>query len=178
MDGSYINMCSVLDGYSRYIVHWEIREQMTEADVEIIIQRARERCPGVTPRIISDNGPPFIALEFKTFIRLCGMTHVRTSPFYPQSNGKIERWHQSLKKECIRPKTPTTVEEARHVVDGFVTTYNHQRLHSAIGYIAPADKLAGRDGLIFQERKQKLVEARQRRAQATPLGEQKRVANL
>ena len=185
VDVSYINicgtfyyLCSVLDGYSRYIVHWEIREQMREADIEIIIQRARERFPGVTPRIISDNGPQFIAVEFKAFIRFCGMTHVRTSPFYPQSNGKIERWHQSLKKECIRPKTPTSLEEARQVVDRFVTTYNHERLHSAIGYVAPADKLAGRDGGIFQQRKQKLAQARRQRADKTPWGEQKRVANL
>ena len=184
VDVSYINicgtfyyLCAVLDGYSRFIVHWEIREQMTEAAVEIIIQRARERFPGVTPRIISDNGPQFIALEFKTFIRFCGMTHVRTSPFYPQSNGKIERWHQSLKKECIRPKTPTSLEEARQVVDRFVVIYNHVRLHSAIGYMAPADKLAGRDGLIGQERKRKLFEARQRRVQAIPLEGQKLVVN-
>jgi putative transposase len=56
-----------------------------------------------TARIISDNGPQFIARDFKEFIRISGMTHVRTSPYYPQSNGKIERWHKSLKSECIRP---------------------------------------------------------------------------
>jgi putative transposase len=120
---------------------------MREADVEIIIQRARERFPGVTPRVISDDGPQFIALEFKSYIRFCGMTHVRTSPHYPQSNGKIERWHQSLKKECIRPQTPTSL------VERYVKTYNHVGLHSAIGYMAPADKLAGRDHQILQERK-------------------------
>jgi transposase InsO family protein len=60
---------------------------MTETDVEQIIQRARERFPDVTPRIISDNGPQFIARDFKEFIRLCGMTHVKTSPYYPQSKG-------------------------------------------------------------------------------------------
>ena len=185
VDVSYINicgtfyyLCSVLDGYSRFIVHWEIREQMKEADVEIIIERARERFPGVTPRIISDNGPQFIALEFKSYIRFCGMTHVRTSPFYPQSNGKIERWHQSLKKECIRPKTPTSLEEARQVVERYVKTYNHVRLHSAIGYMAPADKLAGRDLHIFQERKRKLAQARQVREQTAPRAEQKLVVNL
>ena len=63
---------------------------MTEADVETIIQRAREHFPDARPRIISDNGPQFIAKDFKEFIRICGMTHVRTSPYYPQSNGKIE----------------------------------------------------------------------------------------
>jgi len=102
IDVSYINicgtfyyLCSLLDGCSRYIVHWELRESMTEDEVEIIIQRARERFPGASPRIISDNGPQFIAKDFKEFIRITGMTHVRTSPYYPQSNGKIERWHKT-----------------------------------------------------------------------------------
>ena len=68
---------------------------MTEVEVETILQRAREQFPGVTPRIISDNGPQFIARDFKEFIRICGMTHVRTSPYYPQSNGKMERWFKT-----------------------------------------------------------------------------------
>jgi len=84
----------------------EIRETMTEADVEAILQRAREAFSGARPRIISDNGPQFVARDFKAFVRLCGMTHVRTSPYYPQSNGKIESWHKTVKRECIRPLTP------------------------------------------------------------------------
>lgn len=170
VDVSYINvcgtfyyLCSLLDGYSRYIVHWEIREQMTEADIEVILQRARERFPEVYPRIISDNGPQFIAKDFKEFIRICGMTHVRTSPYYPQSNGKLERWHKSLKSECIRPGTPLSLEDARRLVAGYVEHYNTIRLHSAIGYVAPADKLAGREPAIFAERDRKLDEARARR---------------
>jgi len=99
--GTFYYLCSLLDGYSRYIVHWEIRESMTEGDVEIVIQRAMEKFPDLSPRIISDNGPQFVARDFKEFVRLSGMTHVRTRPFYPQSNGKIERWHQSLKNECM-----------------------------------------------------------------------------
>ncbi len=80
--GTFYYMCSILDGYSRFIVHAAPcpicrREQMTEQDVETILQRAREKFPGKTPRIISDNGPQFIAKEFKSFIRICGMTHVR-----------------------------------------------------------------------------------------------------
>ena len=86
--GTFYYLCTILDGYSRTIVHWEIREAMTEADIETILQRGREAFPGVTPRIISDNGPQFVARDFKEFVRLCGMTHVRTSPYYPQSNGK------------------------------------------------------------------------------------------
>lgn len=85
---------------------------MTEPEVETIVQRARERFPDARPRIISDNGPQFIARDFKEFIRICGMTHVRTSPYYPQSNGKIERWHKSLKGECVRVKTPLSLDDA------------------------------------------------------------------
>ncbi len=172
MDISYVNICgtfyyliSVLDGCSRYIVHWEIRESMKEEDVEVVLQRAREEFPGETPRIITDNGPQFIAKDFKEFIRMAGMTHVRTSPYYPQSNGKIERWHGSLKSECIRPNVPLSLEDARRLVEQFVDGYNHSRLHSAIGYVTPADKLAGREQAIFSERDRKLAEARARRAQ-------------
>jgi putative transposase len=162
--GTFYYLCSILDGYSRYLVHWEIRETMTETDVEIILQRARERFPQVKPRIISDNGPQFIARDFKTFIRHCGMTHVRTSPYYPQSNGKIERWHKSLKGECIRPGTPLSLEDARRLVKKFVMYYNQARLHSAIGYVTPKDKLEGREPVIFAERKRKLAAARKRRS--------------
>ena len=161
--GTFYYLCSILDGYSRYIIHWEIREAMTEGDIEIILQRARERFPNDNPRIISDNGPQFIAKDFKEFIRISGMDHVRTSPYYPQSNGKIERWHQSLKKECIRPKSPLSLEDARRIVGDFVGYYNTQRLHSAIGYITPKDKLLGKEKEIFAERDRRLHQARELR---------------
>ena len=99
-------LTTILDGYSRYIVHWEIRETMKEATWMIVVQRALEKFPGEHPRIISDNGPQFVARDFKEFIRLVGLTHVRTSPYYPQSNGKLERWHGTIKGECIRPACP------------------------------------------------------------------------
>lgn len=164
--GTFYYLCTVLDGYSRYIVHWELRESMTEAEVETIVQRALEQQPGEKPRIISDNGPQFIARDFKEFIRLTGMTHVRTSPYYPQSNGKRERWHGSLKRECLRPACPEDAAEARRRVGAYVEEYNHQRLHSALGYITPADKLKGLEKAIWAERDRKLEEARARRAEA------------
>ena len=164
--GTFYYLCSILDGYSRYLVHWALRETMTEAEVEIILQGARERFPQARPRIISDNGPQFVARDFKAFIRLCGMTHVRTSPFYPQSNGKIERWHKSLKNECIRPGTPLSLQDTRQLVDKFVMYYNQERLHSAIGYVTPKDKLEGHETTVFAERKRKLAAARQRRSLA------------
>lgn len=172
IDVSYINICGtfyylccLLDGCSRYIVHWELREAMTEANVEIILQRAREKHPAATPRIISDNGPQFIAKDFKEFIRVAGMTHVRTSPYYPQSNGKLERFHGTIKQECIRPKVPLSLEEAKAQVADYIRYYNDERLHSALGYVAPKVKLEGREEQIFKERDSKLEAAREARKQ-------------
>jgi len=101
--------------------------------VQTIIPRGREKFPGETPRIISDNGPQFSAKDFKEFIRLGGLTQVRTSAYYPQSHGKIERWHRPITGDCIRTPTPLTLEDAQRIVAGYVAPYNHTRLHSAIG---------------------------------------------
>jgi len=142
-----------------------VREAMTEANIEVILERAREKIPGVTPRIISDNGPQFIARDFKTYIRLVGMTHVRTSPYYPQSNGKIEALHKTIKTTTIRPACPQTLAEAQALMTRFAAHYNEQRLHSAIGYVTPADKLAGREKEIWAQRDQKQEAAREQRRQ-------------
>lgn len=167
IDISYLNLCGtfyyfigILDGYSRCMVHWDIRASMTEDDVALVLERAREKFPGVTPRIISDNGPQFIAKDFKEYIRVSGMTHVRTSPYYPQSNGKLERFHRTIKHECIRPKTPVSLDDALRLVTDFVEYYNNTRLHSAIGYVAPVDKLNGKADEIFKARDIKLEAAR------------------
>ena len=161
--GTFYYMCSILDGFSRYIVHWEIREAMKEYDVEIILQRAHEKFPDATPRIISDNGPQFISKDFKEFIRISGMTHVKTSPYYPQSNGKLERYHRTIKSTCIRANTPLSLDDCQRLVTDFVDRYNNTRLHSAIGYITPADKLHGRAESIQAERDAKLAKAREAR---------------
>lgn len=161
--GTFYYLCSALDGYSRFIVHWDLRESMREADIEIILERTKEKYPQARPRIISDNGPQFIARDFKEFIRISGMTHVRTSPYYPQSNGKIERWHKSLKGECIRPGTPLSPEDARRLIQQYVDHYNTVRLHSAIGYVTPQDMLVGRQAEIHAARDCKLEEARRQR---------------
>jgi putative transposase len=161
--GTFYFMCSILDGLSRSIVHWEIREQMQEPDVEVVLQRAREKYPHANPRIITDNGPQFIARDFKEFIRIAGMTHVRTSPYYPQSNGKIERYHRTIKGECIRVTSLCSLDDTRRVVDQYVRHYNEVRLHSAIGYVTPLTKLRGQEQHVFDERDRKLEAARERR---------------
>jgi transposase InsO family protein len=164
--GTFYYLCSVLDGFSRFIVHWDLRPAMTEGDIEIILQAARERYPEAKPRIISDNGPQFIERDFKEFIRIAGMTHVRAAPYHPQSNGKIERWHKSLKSECLRPGTPLTPEVARRLIQKHLDHYFTVRLHSAIGFVTPADMLAGRQKRqkeIHEARDRKLEEARRQR---------------
>jgi putative transposase len=89
------------------------------------------------------------------------MTHVRTWRFYPQFNVKIERWHKSLKGECIRSGTPLSLDDAGRLVQGHVDHYNNIRLNSATGYITPKDMLAGRQQEIHRDRDRKLELARQ-----------------
>jgi transposase InsO family protein len=159
IDFSYVNIAgtfyylrTVLDGCSRAILAGDIRPQMTTADAEITLQRAREAFPQARPRIISDNGPQFIAKDFKEFIRLWQTSQVLTSPHYPQSNGKLERFHRTLREHAIRPSTPLSLPDAQRVAENFIHHYNHTRLHSAIGYITPNDRLQGRHQLIFSTR--------------------------
>ena len=163
--GTFYYLCSILDGCSRSIVHWEIREAMKEADAELVLQRAREKFPQARPQIISDNGPQFVAKDFKEFLRQWQTTHVLTSPHYPQSNGKLERYHRTLKEQAIRPKTPLTLEDARRVVGEFVEHYNTVRLHSALGYVTPKDRLESRHTEIYAARDRKLEAARAARRQ-------------
>jgi putative transposase len=163
ISGTFYYLSSILDGYSRRIMHWELSESMKEADIEMLVLRALEMVPGKNPKIISDNGPQYISKDFKEFIRLLGMTHARTAPYYPQSNGKQERMQGTVKQECIRKRNPQSKEEAQRFLAEYVEHYNHKRLHSAIGYVTPMDKYEGREKEIFAERDRKLEEARQRR---------------
>jgi hypothetical protein len=85
LSGTFYYLCSVLDGCSRFLLHWDLRESMKEADIERILERAKEKYPEAKPRIISDNGPQFIARDFKEFIRISGMTHVRAPRRFTRS---------------------------------------------------------------------------------------------
>jgi putative transposase len=184
VSGTFYYLASVLDGFSRSIVVWTLRESMTVAEIELLVQQAKDTYPHARPRIISDNGPQFIARDFKELIRLLGMTHVTTSPGYPQSNGKIERWHGSLKSEAIRRHVPLSFDDARRMIGNFVHHYNCERLHSAIGYVTPRDMLEGRREQIHRERDRKLEAARLARRErrltlrtesgALPVGREKR----
>ncbi len=166
-DISYVNICgtfyyfnSVIDGYSRALLYWDIRESMTEADVELIIQNAKDLYPHSKARIISDNGKQYVSKDFKEFIREVGLTHVRTSPYYPQSNGKIERFHGTLKEGVFRTRDFGSLKEAKEAVTEFIDYYNDVRLHSSLGYVTPTDKLNGNEQMIFDNRDAGLKRAR------------------
>ena len=164
--GTFYYLCAILDGYSRFIVHWEIKESMKQEDCQLIVQKAKEKTGALNVRVISDNGPQFKAKQFKSFIKSAGMDQTFTSPYYPQSNGKIERWHKELKKECVRPRQPRTYKEAKLFIGEFIEYYNYSRLHSAIGYVTPFDKMLGLDEELIASRKIKLEAARKRRQNA------------
>lgn len=158
-------LVSVLDGFSRYIVHSELRVHMEEFDVEVVLQRALEKYPGVKPRIISDNGSQFISRDFKRFLGDKELTHVRTSVRYPQSNGKIESFHKTIKKECIRKKSLLDLKDARKIIDAYIEDYNCTRLHSGINYLPPKDVLEGKKEQRLREREKKLRWAKEKRKQ-------------
>jgi len=135
---------------------------MTVTDGETILQRALEAFLEARSRIISDNGPQVVARDFRAFIRMCGMMHVRTSPHYPRSNGKIERWYKTLRQDCIRPKTPLSMKDVHRTAAHFVKEYNELRSHSGIGYITPKDHL--------ERQEQQIQAARRNNVQAVRAG--------
>ena len=163
IQGAIFFLICVLDGFSRMILHHELRVSMTEYDVEICVERAREKYPDAHPRVISDNGSQFTSRDFREFITVAGLTHVRTSINYPQSNGKQERFHKTLRVEAIRKQAYLSIEDARRQIAEYIEHYNNTRLHSALNFIAPRDVLEGRQKIIIKERQIKLDVARLKR---------------
>jgi transposase InsO family protein len=163
--GTFLFLITVLDGYSRYVIHHEVRLSMTEYDVELTIQKARDKFPEASPRIITDNGPQFISNDFRKFIKEAEFDHIRTSIYYPQSNGKVERTHRTLNEECLRIKSPLSLDDIRAYIADYIDFYNAERLHSALNYLTPEDYLYGRVEEKLIERENKLIKAENRRAE-------------
>jgi len=161
--GSFLFLISIIDGYSRYIVHHELRRNMQEYDVELTVQKALEKYPGVKPRIISDNGTQFISRDFASYLRFVGLQHVRTSVAYPQSNGKIERFHRSISEEHLRKTSFISPEDARKKISEYIEYYNTKRLHSSLYYLTPEDFLIGRVEKKLNERIKKIEAAKNKR---------------
>lgn len=158
----YFYFIAVLDGYSRAILAWDLREKMEERDAEIVIQAAKEAYPNAKPRIISDQGSQFRSKDFKRFVSDIEATHVMTSPYYPQSNGKLERFHQTLKDYAYK-KLPLDLEDGKRIIGEMIDYYNRERLHSSIDYVTPHQCLGGQRERIVIDRKAKHHEAAKNR---------------
>jgi putative transposase len=158
-NGSFLFLISVLDGYSRFVLHHEVRYHMQEFDVQLTIQKAKDKYPNARPRIITDNGSQFIAKEFKRFIKDAEFSHVKTSVNYPQANGKIERFHRTINEECLRNSSPAFFEDFQIYIEDYVKFYNTQRLHAAINYLTPEDYLNDRIEEKLKLRDAKLINA-------------------
>lgn len=161
--GSFLFLVSVIDGFSRFIVHHELRTNMRELDVQLVLQQALEKFPDCKPRIISDNGSQFISRDFAAFLKFKGLEHVRTSVAYPQSNGKIERFHRTINQEHLKVASHIDLEDAKLQVDKFISFYNTKRLHSSLFYLTPLDFLSGSVDDKLRLRDQKLSQAKMKR---------------
>jgi transposase InsO family protein len=158
--GTFVYLAALIDGYSRFIVHYELKTSIDSLDVEIMLERARLKYPDASPSLITDNGPQFIAKELKNYLNEVGITHRKTRFYYPQSNGKVERFYQTCKNEFVRKTSFLSLDDLKQQLANYINIYNNHRLHSAIGYISPNDMLRGRRDEIIKERKRKLEKAR------------------
>lgn len=163
--GKFYFLISIIDGYSRFIINHGLFEDMKTETITTLIQEAKDKYQGVSPRIISDNGPQFISKEFSKFISFVEFTHVKTSVGYPQSNGKIERFHGTFNQECYKTTPFIDFESAKEKINEYIDKYNYTRLHSSLYYLTPCDFLENRIDEKLKCREDKLKKANIKRAE-------------
>lgn len=154
-------LVTVLDAYSRYVVHWDLLTSMTAADVRVVIQDALQQT-GAQPEVVTDNGSQFTAQDFRELVRDFALEHIRIRTYHPESQGRIERFHRST-REALDATDLVNLSKARAIIGRWVEHYNTRRLHAALHYLPPAEYYAGDPAARLAERKQKLVAARTRR---------------
>ena len=155
----------VLDSYSRYIVHWELLETMSASDVRAVTESALKKYPGVKPRIVTDNGVQFKSKEFRQLLKEFSLMDIKIRIHHPESNGRIERFHRSLREEALSDQQLKDKYQAIDIIKTWVDYYNHQRLHSALNYLSPVDYLNGNKDEKVSERRTKLKNALKKRRQ-------------
>jgi putative transposase len=155
----YYYLVTVMDDYSRFILAWKLQKDMSANSLIEVVQEAVD-ATGMTDvpvddrtRLLSDNGAGYVSRAFRDYLHLVGIGHILAAPYHPQTNGKVERYQQSLKREVnqLPYELPSRLERA---IADFVDYYNHRRYHKAIGDVTPADVLYGRRKQILQRRKE------------------------
>lgn len=154
-------LVTVLDAYSRYVVHWELLTSMHASEVELVIQHALE-VTGARPKIVTDNGSQFTAMEFKGLVRRFQLEHIRIRTYHPESNGLVERFHRSTREE-LDSSDLNNLMQVRRIIGAWVEHYNSKRLHAGIGYLRPVDYYRGDPATLLAEREAKLEKAREKR---------------
>lgn len=164
----YYYLVTVMDDYSRYILGWKLQKDMAAGSLIEVVQQAVDDT-GMTDvpiedrtRLLSDNGSGYISRAFRDYLNLVGIGHIRAAPFHPQTNGKVERYQQSLKKQVnqLPYELPSELEKA---IDDFVDYYNHRRYHKALSDVTPADVLYGRKDQVLKRRREVRIETFNRR---------------
>jgi len=164
----YYYLISILDDFSRFILGWRVQSSMASTHIMEVIQDAIEFCgiptvpvePG--PAVLTDNGPGFLSRALEEFLKIRAMKHIVASPYHPQTNGKLERYHRTA-KTTVNLFVYASPEALSQAMDDFVRYYNHMRYHEALGNVTPADVYYGRRDAILARReevKQRTLEAR------------------
>jgi len=164
----YYYLVTVMDDYSRFILSWKLQKNMSANSLIEVVQEAVD-ATGMTDvpiedrtRLLSDNGSGYVSRTFREYLRLVGIGHILAAPYHPQTNGKVERYQQSLKREVnqLPYELPSQLERA---IADFVDYYNYRRYHKALGNVTPADVLYGRRDEILQRRKEVQIQTINRR---------------
>lgn len=148
-------LSTVIDDYSRYIVHWQLCANMKVPDVQSTIDAALLKSnlkPNEKPKLLSDNGSCYIAKDFKTYVTEKGIIHIRGRAHHPQTQGKIERYHRSM-KNVIKLDVYHSPMELEAALKKFVHYYNYERYHESINNTTPAQKYYGKSNKIIERRK-------------------------
>ena len=155
----YYYLVTVMDDYSRFILAWKLQKDMSANSLIEVVQEAVD-ATGMTDvpvedrtKLLSDNGAGYVSRAFRDYLSLVGIGHILAAPFHPQTNGKVERYQQSLKREVnqLPYELPSQLERA---ITDFVKYYNYRRYHKALGNVTPADVLFGRREQILARRKE------------------------
>ena len=161
--GRWYFLVTILDPYSRYIVHWELLLSMRADEVAEITATALERVHGKKPRIVRDNGSQFVAKEWREVMRYFEVEEIPIRVRHPESNGRIERYHRSVREEAFGDTEVEDLYRARDLLVDWVRYYNEERLHSSLEYLRPVDYYLGNPQALLAERKRKLWEATAKR---------------